>query len=110
MSRDKRYLLEYDYFHQTCYHWAAKRGYQQVLSTLLDCDKKHVNFMDNEYRTPLWHAAKNNLQNICEILLNSGANPFLPNREGKRPIDVVTDNLLRSYISKRMEVKFQIFL
>jgi len=103
LSKDRRYLLEYDYFHQTAYHWAAKRGNVGMLNTLLDYGC-HINIYDNEFRTPLWLGAKYNLNQICEILLHKEANPYLANKDGKKPIDVTTDSSIKKMLTEYMEV------
>lgn len=106
MTRDKKYLFVIDYFHQTAYHWAAKRGYNSMLSILVNCGP-YVNQTDYNSRTPLWHAAKNNQFQACEILLQKVANPFIEAKCGKRPIDCTTDSNIRKILNEYMEVKFQ---
>ena len=95
-------MFEHDYFRQTAYHWAAKRGYKKMLQILLDRGS-YLNQYDMNNRTPLWLAAKNNHFECCEMLLQYGANPFMENTEGKKPIDVVTDSALRKLITQKME-------
>lgn len=76
-----------------------------MLSTLLDYGC-HVNIFDNEFRTPLWLAAKYNLLWTCDILLQKQANPFLANKEGKKPIDVTTDSSVKKMLTEYMDVIF----
>ena len=59
---------------------------------------------DNNFRTPLWHAAKNNHYQACQILLEESANPFIESKCGKKPIDLSQDILLRKLINENMEV------
>ena len=103
------HIFEYDYFRQTPYHWAAKRGYNQILSILLDYGN-HINQLDNEHRTPLWLAAKQNLYFTCEILLQKQANPFITNSEGKKPVDVATEQSVKKLILDHTEVKIFFFM
>ena len=72
----KEYLFDYDYFQQTGYHWAAKRGFKELLELLI---RKgiHVNLYDYNKRTPLFLAALSNQRETCSILLSYGGNPFL---------------------------------
>lgn len=103
LIKDKRFLFEYDYFHQTAFHWAAKRGNNQMLSALLDYGS-NINILDNEYRTPLWLAAKNNYFITCDMLLQKEANPFLLSKEGKKAIDVTYDGSIKKLLTEYMEV------
>lgn len=98
-------LLEIDYFGQSGYHWAAKRGYIPCLNVLTG-NGKHVNLLDKKHRTPLFLAAKANYLKACEILLNNGANPFLRNNQDKLPIDITTNPLIKRELFERMEVKY----
>lgn len=99
---NKAYLFDFDYFHQTAYHWAAKRGYKEVLEVLIR-KGNHVNQFDNNRRTPLWLAAKNNQYECCSFLLAYEANPFLDNKDGKKPVEVTTDPLVKKLIIDYME-------
>ncbi len=99
----KDYLFDYDYFHQTGYHWAAKRGFKDLLEVLIR-KGVHVNLFDFNNRTPLFLAALNNHREICLILLSCGANPFLEDKEGKKPVEVTTDGSVKQLLMKTMEV------
>lgn len=46
-----------------------------------------VNIPDNDGNTPLKIAAERGMEENVKILLKAGANPFIPNCEGKLPID-----------------------
>jgi ankyrin repeat protein len=104
LLKDKRYLFEYDYFHQTGYHWAAKRGYNQILSTLFDYGI-HINILDKKNRTPIWLAAKYNNSYICDLLIQNKANPFITDITGKKPYDVTMDSSIKKMIGDYMDVK-----
>ncbi len=75
-----------------------------MLSLLLDYGC-HVNIQDNESRTPLWLAAKNNFPETCDVLLQKKANPCLANKEGKKPIDVTTDSSIKKLLTEYSDVK-----
>jgi hypothetical protein len=64
-----------------------------------------INQTDNNNRTPLWHGAKNNHFQVCQILLEETANPFLESKDDKKPIEVCSDTNLRRLINDYMEVK-----
>ncbi len=102
INSNKYYLFEFDYFRQTCYHWAAKRGYNDMLKLLISrgC---YINQYDNNKRTPLWLAAKNNQFQACQILLENKANPFMDNKENKKPFDVTTDVNIKKLLGDYME-------
>ena len=104
VKRNRRYLFVVDYFQQTAYHWAAKRGYNEMLQILVNYGS-HFNQRDNVCRTPLWHAAKNNHYKACEILLEKVANPFMESQDGKRPFDITNDSNIRKLLSDYMDVK-----
>jgi ankyrin repeat protein len=99
----KDYLFDFDYFQQTAYHWAAKRGFKDLLEVLIH-KGVHVNLYDFNKRTPLFLAALNNHREICLVLLTYGANPFLEDKEGKKPVDVTTDGTVKQLLMKTMEV------
>lgn len=63
----------------------------------------HINQYDNNRRTPLWLAAKNHHPRICEILLEKQANPFVENKEGRKPIDVTSDVNVKKVIGDYMD-------
>lgn len=99
---NKNYIFEYDYFHQTGYHWAAKRGHTEILELLIK-KGNHINMYDYNKRTPLWLASKNNQIETCVVLLNHGANPFLQNKEGYKPSEVTSDHDVKMIILENME-------
>lgn len=99
----KDYLFDYDYFHQTGYHWAAKRGFKDLLEVLLH-KGVHINLYDFNKRTPLFLAALNNHREICLVLLSCGANPFLEDKDGNKPVDITTDGSVKQLLIKTMEV------
>jgi ankyrin repeat protein len=104
LELDKRYLYQYDYFFETGYHWAAKRGHKKILELLL-AKGDHYNFFDMKNRTPLHMAAQNNNFEILELLIATRkSNPFLKSKEGKKPFDLATDLKCRSLLKEYEEV------
>lgn len=94
LALNKAYLFEYDYFKQTCFHWAAKLGHGELLKYLLS-KGKCCNVYDNKLRTPIYLAVINNHRECCEILLQHRANLDFADTEGRKPSDVATDQSLR---------------
>jgi ankyrin repeat protein len=107
VNNDKNFLFEVDYFHQTPLHWAAKRGYNDLLSFLIQKEPSLINTYDHNKRTPLFLAAKNNQLSMCQLLLNKQANPLLEDSENAKPVDVTTDPVVKKLINDFMEVKIK---
>lgn len=63
----------------------------------------HSNQYDNQRRTPLFLAALNNHYDACAVLIAYDANPFLENKEGKKPSDVATEDNVRFLIQQHMD-------
>ena len=87
LQYSKSYLFSFDYFGQTCYHWAAKLSNIKMLTILINYGKYH-NQQDFKGRTPLYLAAVNNDKEICELLLKNKANVHLSDEHGNTPADV----------------------
>jgi ankyrin repeat protein len=105
---DIRYLYQYDYFYETCYHWAAKRGHKKILQYLLT-KGEHYNFFDGKNRTPLHLAALNNNCEIIEILtFGKKANPFFRSKDEKKPFDLATDIKARGLLKEYEEVIYRL--
>ena len=95
------YLFVFDYFGQTCYHWAAKLGYVAMLTILIDYGKYH-NQKDFKGRTPLYLAAVNNNREICDLLIRHKANVYLRDNLGNSPADVAGSKELKYYLGDLM--------
>lgn len=102
-------LFDVDYFGQSGYHWAAKRGYTLILNVLI-LGGNHINLLDNKRRTPLFLAAQWNNYEICELLLNQGANPFILNIDEKRAIDMTTNKSVKTLLFTWMDVNTFLFI
>ena len=99
------YLFVFDYYGQTCYHWAAKLGNIKMLLLLLDYGKYH-NQKDFKGRTPLYLAAVNNNREICDLLLKYKANIHLKDNSGKSASDVAGSRELKYYLGDMMTQPF----
>ena len=99
------YLFVFDYYGQTCYHWAAKLGDLKMLSILLDYGKHH-NQKDFKGRTPLYLAAVNNNKEVCDLLLRNKANIHLRDNLGNSASDVAGSRELQYYLGDIMAQPF----
>ena len=97
MLNTKDLLFCYDYFHQTPFHWAAKRNKVRTARIML-LYGKCINLLDSNNMTPLHFAAQNNNYDMVQLLCENGANPFIKNFEGKKPSDLCTDFKTKSYL------------
>ena len=94
IDRNIDYLIQYDYYLQTPFHWAAKLGYDELLKILLKYTKK-INIYDRDLRTPLYLAALNNHKRCVELLLENGANAYFQDKNGEIAENVTMDNSIR---------------
>ena len=99
------YLFVFDYYGQTCYHWAAKLGDLKMLSILLDYGKHH-NQKDFKGRTPLYLAAVNNNKEVCDLLLRNKANIHSRDNLGNSASDVAGSRELKYYLGDIMAQPF----
>ena len=97
LQYNRAFLFSFDYYGQTCYHWAAKLSNEKMLSLLMDFGK-YLNQKDFKGRTPLYLAAINGDKKICELLLKNGANVHLSDDYGLTPANVATNKELRYYL------------
>ena len=105
LDKSIKYLYQYDYFQQTAFHWAAKLGYERMLEMFLTFSKR-CNIYDKKMRTPLYLAAMNNQKRCVELLLNKGGNPFLSDKDGKKPEDVTTNTDIKILLQTTSEKPF----
>ena len=105
LDKSIKYLYQYDYFQQTAFHWAAKLGYERMLEMFLTFSKR-CNIYDKKMRTPLYLAAMNNPKRCVELLLNRGGNPFLCDKDGKKPEDVTTNTDIKILLQLTTEKPF----
>ena len=103
--KNQKYSEQFDYLRQTPFHWAAKLGYEKILNLLLQYSYK-CNVYDKKLRTPLYLAALNNQKKCVELLVENGGNPYLVDKDGKRPEEVTTDLDIRIYLQTTTEKPF----
>lgn len=73
-------------------HWCAKHGSPTMLEYLVLCDA-NLNAQDRARNwTALHHAAATDAVEICAILLKRGAAVYLPDMEGKTPVDIALES------------------
>ena len=105
LAKSIKYLYQYDYFRQTPIHWAAKLGYEKMLEMFLTYTRR-CNIYDKNMRTPLYIAALNNQKRCVELLLDKGGNPFLTDKDGKKPEDVTTNTDIKILLQTTSEKPF----
>ena len=105
LDKSIKYLYQYDYFKQTAFHWAAKLGYERMLEMFLTFSRR-CNVYDKNMRTPLYLAAMNNQKKCVELLLNRGGNPFLCDKDRKKPKDVTTNTDIKILLQTTTERPF----
>jgi ankyrin repeat protein len=105
LDKSIKYLYQYDYFQQTAFHWAAKLGYERMLEMFLTFSRR-CNIYDKKMRTPLYLAAMNNQKRCVELLINKGGNPFLCDKNGRKPEDVTTNTDIRILLQTTSEKPF----
>jgi ankyrin repeat protein len=103
LEESTNFLLAYDFFYQTGFHWAAKRGHRKILELMIYFGN-HINLLDMSNRTPLHLAAFNNNLEIIEILIRNRANPYLRCKEGKKAFDLATDPKVKLILSQHEDV------
>ncbi|KAI0149065.1 ankyrin repeat-containing domain protein [Pestalotiopsis sp. NC0098] len=75
---------------QTALHYAAERGFERVVSALLE-NGASVDVYDLDRCTPLHLAARKGRVACVRLLLDSGADVLAEDRNGDWPLDVAED-------------------
>jgi len=71
-------------------HYAARWGYISMVLLLLKFGAE-INGLTNSKETALHKCARWNRQELAQILIKKGANPYYKNSDGNRAIDMTTD-------------------
>ena len=102
IMKDKNYLYQYDYNKQTGFHWAAKLGYDEMLRFMLQ-NSEACNLYDNKMRTPIYLAALFNQRKCIEALMEFNGNAYICDLDGKKPIDVCTNQKCKELLMMYVE-------
>lgn len=87
---------------QTSLHWAAKRGYSEIIWLLVKSGAK-INVRDIMGKTPLMAALRTKQNNSIEALMKLKANPFIITKSGLNILDV-SDIIYKKFIMKYIQV------
>ena len=100
LDRHKHIVLDYDYFHLTPLHWAAKINFFEIIPKLMSYGA-YINEQNLWGDTPLHYSlAQNNFETTIILLLYL-ASPFIKNKRKEKPFDYTTDvqlNIIRKKI------------
>ncbi|XP_057314550.1 protein phosphatase 1 regulatory subunit 12A-like isoform X2 [Hydractinia symbiolongicarpus] len=80
----------------TALHVAAAKGYNKVISLLLQIGNIDVNVRDNDGWTPLHAAVHWGSKTACELLTEAGADFELKNSNGQTPCDLSEPEFLKT--------------
>uniref|UniRef100_H2YF35 phospholipase A2 n=1 Tax=Ciona savignyi TaxID=51511 RepID=H2YF35_CIOSA len=76
-------LTKVDDYGNTAFHIALAKNSEEILTTLCKADSgKAINIINKDGVAPLHQACKDNNVNLCKILLDNNANPFLQGKIG----------------------------
>ena len=92
-------VYEFDKQKQTGLHWAAKRGYTNILLYLIK-HNANINSKDVLGRTPLWVACRYNRTQEVRLLLSNRASSFIKCNRKLSPQDVTTDDKIQQLVEK----------
>ena len=98
LSKNRFLVYDFDSFHQTGLHWAAKRNYPNIIKMLIAYGS-FVDCKDLCNRTPLYLAAKLNHIKCAKALLAKEANPRINTYLGDSALSVAGPECL-SYLKK----------
>ena len=98
----KYIVLDYDYFHFTPLHWAAKVNFYQIIPKLVKYGAP-INEQNNIGETPLHISASKNYFESTIFLLKYLASPFIKDNEKRRPGDRTTDLQMNFMFRKIVE-------
>ena len=100
LDRYKHIVLDFDYFHLTPLHWAAKLNFFEIIPKLINYGAP-VNEQNLWGDTPLHISVTQNYYEASIFLLLYLASPFIKNNNKKKPFDC-TNNIQFNIISKKI--------
>jgi len=100
LDRYKYIVQDFDYFHLTALHWAAKLNFFEIIPKLIAYGAS-VNQQNLWGDTPLHISATQNYYETSIFLLLYLASPFIKNNHKKKPFDC-TNNIQFNIISKKI--------
>ena len=100
LDKYKHIVLDFDYFHHTPLHWAAKLNYFEIIPKLIAYGAS-VNEENLWGNTPLHLSVSKNYFETSIFLLLYLASPFIKNNNGKKPFDC-SNNIQFNMISKKI--------
>lgn len=85
-------------------HVASEKGFSRIAKMLIKTEIININALDIDDETPLMKAAKLNHLDTVKILVESGANLYLKNRDGKNAQELASENPdVSDYLSEQMQ-------
>lgn len=84
-------------------HWASDRGHGDVVSLLYKVDKTVINTKDSEGQTPLHYAASCGHGHVVQLLLDSGADPSIPDSDGFLPNNSDVDDSIKLIFDRHIK-------
>ena len=82
--------------HDNLLHWACQNGHLQIVEHLMTKDQfNDVNSLGSHDETPLHKAVEYGHSDVVKFLIDKGAHVNAKNGEGKMPIHVLADEMLR---------------
>lgn len=84
-------------------HWAADRGFLEMLMLLISFDAD-VNLRDKDGQTALHYAACCGYIDCVKFLLKKGADTAILDSDGFNPMAVASDDPIREYLAKHINL------
>lgn len=98
LEKNKSFIYEYDFVHNTALHLAVKKSNFKLVKYLIskDCE---INMLNSFNKSALTLAVENNDLNIVRYLLFQGANPWL-----QKEFENLENEKLKIYLKKAREI------
>ena len=106
LDKYKYIVLDYDYFHLTSLHWAAKLNFFEIIPKLIQYGA-YVNEKNLWGNTPLHISVSQNFYETSIFLLLYLASPFIKNQHNKKPIDCSNDVQFNYMFKKIVDIHYK---